>query len=74
MRPMAGSKVAIADVRAYPMCVQHISAVTLAVREMARSVEFYQVLGFNLVYGGPIMDRIGDDPDDEDAALDAAAS
>ena len=35
------------------MCVQHISAVTLAVREMARSVEFYQVLGFNLVSGGP---------------------
>ena len=35
------------------MCVQHISAVTFAVREMARSVEFYQVLGFNLVYGGP---------------------
>ncbi len=35
------------------MCVQHISAVTLAVREMARSVGFYQGLGFNLVSGGP---------------------
>ena len=36
-----------------PMAVQHISAVTLAVREMVRSVAFYQRLGFDLVYGGP---------------------
>ena len=32
--------------------IQHISAVTFAVRDMARSVEFYQKLGFELVYGG----------------------
>jgi catechol 2,3-dioxygenase-like lactoylglutathione lyase family enzyme len=31
--------------------IQHISAVTFAVRDMARSVEFYR-LGFELVYGG----------------------
>jgi catechol 2,3-dioxygenase-like lactoylglutathione lyase family enzyme len=32
--------------------IQHISAVTLAVQDMARSVEFYEKLGFELVYGG----------------------
>jgi catechol 2,3-dioxygenase-like lactoylglutathione lyase family enzyme len=32
--------------------IQHISAVTFAVRDMARSVEFYQKLGFELLYGG----------------------
>ena len=32
--------------------IQHISAVTFAVRDMARSVEFYRKLGFELVYGG----------------------
>jgi catechol 2,3-dioxygenase-like lactoylglutathione lyase family enzyme len=32
--------------------VEHISAVTLTVRDMARSVDFYQDLGFELVYGG----------------------
>src|SRR5262245_7617051 len=32
--------------------IQAISAVTFAVRDMARSVEFYQRLGFELVYGG----------------------
>ena len=32
--------------------IQHISAVTFAVRDMARSVEFYQKLGFELIYGG----------------------
>ena len=32
--------------------VEHISAVTLAVGNMARAVEFYQKLGFELVYGG----------------------
>ena len=32
--------------------IQHISAVTLAARDMARSVEFYQKLGFELLYGG----------------------
>ena len=31
--------------------IQHISAVTFTVRDMARSVEFYQKLGFELVYG-----------------------
>jgi len=29
-----------------------ISAITFAVRDMARSVEFYKKLGFELVYGG----------------------
>ena len=32
--------------------IQHIRAVTFAVRCMARSVEFYRKLGFELVYGG----------------------
>jgi catechol 2,3-dioxygenase-like lactoylglutathione lyase family enzyme len=32
--------------------IQHISAVTLAVQDMARSVEFYEKLGFKVVYGG----------------------
>jgi catechol 2,3-dioxygenase-like lactoylglutathione lyase family enzyme len=32
--------------------IQLISAVTFAVRDMARSVEFYQKLGFELLYGG----------------------
>lgn len=31
--------------------IQHISAVTFAIRDMARSVEFYRKLGFELVYG-----------------------
>lgn len=36
------------------MTVQRISAVTLAVREMARSVDFYQFrVGLELLYGGP---------------------
>ncbi len=32
--------------------IQHISAVTLAVHDMIRSIEFYRKLGFELVYGG----------------------
>jgi catechol 2,3-dioxygenase-like lactoylglutathione lyase family enzyme len=32
--------------------IQHISAVTLAVRDMVRSIEFYRKLGFELAYGG----------------------
>ena len=32
--------------------VQDISAVTLAVRDMARAVKFYRKLGFELFYGG----------------------
>jgi len=32
--------------------IQHISAVTFAVRDMARSVEFYRKLGFELLHGG----------------------
>ncbi len=32
--------------------IEHISAVTFAVRDMARSVEFYKKLGFELLYGG----------------------
>ena len=33
--------------------IDHISAVTLAVRDMAESVEFYERLGLQVVYGGP---------------------
>jgi len=33
--------------------IDHISGVTLAVREMAESVEFYRKLGFAVSYGGP---------------------
>ena len=36
--------------------IQHINAVTLAVRDMARSIEFYEKLGSELLYGG---DRAG---------------
>ena len=32
--------------------IEHISAVTFAVRDMARSVEFYRKLDFEVVYGG----------------------
>jgi len=32
--------------------IRHISAVTFAVRDMARSIEFYRKLGFELMYGG----------------------
>ena len=36
------------------VAVRRISAVTLAVRDMARSVEFYQsTVGLSLLYGGP---------------------
>jgi catechol 2,3-dioxygenase-like lactoylglutathione lyase family enzyme len=31
--------------------IHHISAVTFAVRDMARSIEFYRKLGFELLYG-----------------------
>ncbi len=34
------------------MSVKHISAVTFAVRNMQRSVEFYRRLGFQIVSGG----------------------
>lgn len=33
--------------------VASLSAVTLAVREMARSTAFYEALGFERLYGGP---------------------
>ncbi len=32
--------------------IQHISAVTFAVRDMACSIDFYKKLGFELLYGG----------------------
>jgi len=32
--------------------IRHISAVTFAVRDMARSIEFYRQLGFAVLYGG----------------------
>lgn len=34
------------------MTIKHISAVTFAVRNMARSLAFYRKLGFQLVHGG----------------------
>jgi catechol 2,3-dioxygenase-like lactoylglutathione lyase family enzyme len=34
------------------MSIQHISAVTLAVRDMAQAVAFYRKLGLALLYGG----------------------
>jgi hypothetical protein len=33
--------------------IDHISGVTLAVRDMAEAVVFYQKLGFDVSYGGP---------------------
>jgi catechol 2,3-dioxygenase-like lactoylglutathione lyase family enzyme len=33
--------------------VQHISAVTFAVRDMSVAVAFYGKLGFEVIYGGP---------------------
>jgi catechol 2,3-dioxygenase-like lactoylglutathione lyase family enzyme len=36
-----------------PEPVEHISAVTLATRDMAEAVAFYEALGFRLVHGGP---------------------
>jgi len=35
------------------MTIQHISAVTLAIDDMARAVEFYRQVGLRLLYGGP---------------------
>jgi catechol 2,3-dioxygenase-like lactoylglutathione lyase family enzyme len=32
--------------------IQHISAVTFVVHDMARSIEFYRKLGFEMLYGG----------------------
>ncbi len=34
------------------MQIQHISALTLAVQDMAQSVDFYRKLGLELLYGG----------------------
>jgi hypothetical protein len=39
------------DTRRKARVIHHISAVTFAVRDLARSVEFYQKLGFELVDG-----------------------
>ena len=33
------------------MIIQQISAVTLAVQDMARAVAFYQMIGFDVLYG-----------------------
>lgn len=35
-----------------PVSIESISAITLATRDMARSVRFYRALGFGLNYGG----------------------
>src|SRR5258705_10292984 len=40
------------DTRRTTRMIQHISAVTFAVRDMARAAEVYQKLGFELLYGG----------------------
>jgi len=34
------------------MAIEHISAITLAVRDMTRSVRFYEKCGLDLSYGG----------------------
>jgi len=34
------------------MSIHHISAVTLAVHDMARAVEFYRKVGLGVLYGG----------------------
>ena len=39
-----------------PEPVERISAVTLLTRDMARSVAFYEALGFRLLYGGAEAD------------------
>jgi catechol 2,3-dioxygenase-like lactoylglutathione lyase family enzyme len=36
--------------------IDHISAVTLAVHDMAESVAFYERLGLHVSYGGPNVD------------------
>jgi catechol 2,3-dioxygenase-like lactoylglutathione lyase family enzyme len=33
--------------------VEHLSAITLVTRDMATAVDFYDRLGFDLLYGGP---------------------
>jgi catechol 2,3-dioxygenase-like lactoylglutathione lyase family enzyme len=38
------------------MPIDHISAVTFAVADMARAVAFYHACGFEVVYGGPHAD------------------
>ena len=41
------------DASAVSWSIDHISAVTLPVTEMGRSVAFYQHIGFDISYGGP---------------------
>ena len=41
------------DASAASWSIDHISAVTLPVTDMGRSVAFYQRIGFNISYGGP---------------------
>lgn len=35
------------------MQIEHISAITLFVRDMSTSVDFYEKCGFDVVFGGP---------------------
>ena len=35
------------------MNIENISAITLFVRDMSRSVDFYERCGFNVTFGGP---------------------
>ena len=48
--PLAGDEPAATGVASWS--IDHISGVTLAVREMAESVAFYGKLGFEVSYGG----------------------
>ena len=41
------------DASAASWSIDHISAVTLPVTDMGRSVAFYQRIGFHISYGGP---------------------
>jgi catechol 2,3-dioxygenase-like lactoylglutathione lyase family enzyme len=41
------------DASAASWSIDHISAVTLPVTDMGRSVAFYQRIGFDVSYGGP---------------------
>ena len=41
------------DASAASWSIDHISAVTLPVTDMGRSVAFYQRIGFDISYGGP---------------------
>lgn len=39
-----------------PSPIESLSAITLATRDMARAVRFYEMLGFERLHGGPTAD------------------